>query len=71
MLVRGALPGGIVDAARELRASRVLYVSCNPATLARAPARLSGSYTIAGIEAYDFFPQTHHVETLGVLERVQ
>ncbi len=56
---------------RELRARRVLYVSCNPATLARDLSRLSGSYGIAGIEAYDFFPQTHHVETLAVLERVQ
>ena len=56
---------------RELRAPRVLYVSCNPATLARDLSRLSGSYGIAGIEAYDFFPQTHHVETLAVLERVQ
>lgn len=56
---------------REVRAPRILYVSCNPATLARDLARLAGSYGIAGIEAYDFFPQTHHVETLVVLERSQ
>ena len=50
---------------------RVVYVSCNPATLARDLSRLSGGYRIAGLEAYDFFPQTHHVETLVVLERLQ
>ena len=54
-----------------LRAPRVLYMSCNPATLARDLSRLSGAYRIAGLEAYDFFPQTHHVETLVVLERRQ
>ncbi len=54
-----------------LRAARVLYVSCNPATLARDVARLSGAYRVDGVEAYDFFPQTHHVETLAVLERSQ
>jgi tRNA/tmRNA/rRNA uracil-C5-methylase (TrmA/RlmC/RlmD family) len=54
-----------------LRAARLLYVSCDPATLARDVARLSGAYRIGGIEAYDFFPQTHHVETLAVLERLQ
>ncbi len=56
---------------RELRAPRVLYVSCDPATLARDLTRLSVSYRIAGIEGYDFFPQTHHVETLVDPERVQ
>ncbi len=56
---------------RELRAPRVLYVSCNPATLARDLSRLSGAYGIAGIEGYDFFPQTHHVETLSILECLQ
>jgi 23S rRNA (uracil1939-C5)-methyltransferase len=41
----------------------ILYVSCDPATLARDIARMP-SYRIAGISAYDMFPQTAHVETL-------
>ncbi len=56
---------------REIRAARFLYVSCNPATLARDLSRLAGTYRVGGIECYDFFPQTHHVETLAVLERSQ
>ncbi|HEX2722467.1 MAG TPA: class I SAM-dependent RNA methyltransferase [Gemmatimonadaceae bacterium] len=41
----------------------VLYVSCNPATLARDVARLPG-YRISSIVPFDMFPQTAHVETV-------
>jgi 23S rRNA (uracil1939-C5)-methyltransferase len=41
----------------------VIYVSCNPATLARDLARMP-RYRIAGIRAFDMFPQTAHVETV-------
>ncbi len=41
----------------------VLYVSCDPATLARDVARMP-RYRLAGVRAYDMFPQTAHVETV-------
>ncbi|MEO8879365.1 MAG: hypothetical protein ABI446_03135 [Gemmatimonadaceae bacterium] len=41
----------------------VVYVSCNPATLARDLARMP-RYRIASLRAYDMFPQTAHVETV-------
>ena len=44
----------------------IVYVSCNPATLARDIARLPG-WRIESVEAFDMFPQTAHVETLCVL----
>ncbi|HJP86064.1 MAG TPA: hypothetical protein VJ852_08755 [Gemmatimonadaceae bacterium] len=44
----------------------VVYVSCNPATLARDLSRLP-SYTIERVEGFDMFPQTAHVETVCVL----
>ena len=47
--------------AGHLRA--VIYVSCNPATLARDLSRLP-SYAIQSIRAFDMFPQTAHVETV-------
>ncbi|HEU4640963.1 MAG TPA: hypothetical protein VFS44_00820 [Gemmatimonadaceae bacterium] len=50
-----------LDAARGTRA--VLYVSCNPATLARDVARLPG-WRIASLVAFDMFPQTAHVESV-------
>lgn len=41
----------------------VIYVSCDPATLARDLSRMP-SYRIAGLRAFDMFPQTAHVETV-------
>ena len=48
---------------------RVIYVSCNPATLARDLERLGDQYEILAVRGYDLFPQTAHVETAVVLER--
>ena len=50
--------------------SGVIYVSCNPGTLARDLARLP-SYAIASIRAFDMFPQTAHVETVCELRPVR
>ncbi|HEY7861180.1 MAG TPA: hypothetical protein VIB98_07015, partial [Gemmatimonadaceae bacterium] len=41
----------------------IVYVSCNPATLARDLARMP-RYRIASLRAFDMFPQTAHVETV-------
>lgn len=43
---------------------RMIYVSCDPATLARDLKRLQGSYQIEKVGAFDLFPQTDHVETV-------
>ncbi len=53
---------------REQPPARVAYLSCDPATLARDLQRLSATYRIAAIRAFDLFPQTAHVETVAVLE---
>ena len=48
-------------------ASRVVYVSCDPPTMARDARRLlDAGYSLDSIEAFDLFPNTPHVETLGV-----
>ena len=48
-------------------ARRVVYISCDPATLARDLSRLPGS-RLTEVAAFDLFPQTAHVETVAVLE---
>lgn len=56
---------------RELAARpprRLIYVSCDPATLARDLKRLGAVPARLGLTCYDMFPQTSHVETLAVLE---
>ena len=51
----------------RLRIPSIAYVSCNPATCARDVGRLLEAYDIESIMAFDFFPQTYHVETLVFL----
>ena len=51
----------------EAPPARMIYVSCDPATLARDLKRLSDRYTLAGLRAFDLFPQTAHVETVAEL----
>jgi len=54
-----------------LRSCRLIYISCDPATLARDLLRLGiGAAEITTLRAYDMFPQTSHVETLVVADRL-
>jgi len=47
----------------------LVYLSCDPATLARDLSRLAPAYQIRSLRAFDLFPQTAHVETVARLER--
>jgi 23S rRNA (uracil1939-C5)-methyltransferase len=54
----------------ELQAERIIYISCDPATLARDLRTLCGSgYTLIRLLPMDMFPQTHHVETVALMEK--
>jgi len=47
---------------------KIVYISCDPATLARDLQRLNVNYIVKEVRAFDLFPQTAHVETVAVLE---
>jgi 23S rRNA (uracil1939-C5)-methyltransferase len=64
---RTGMDARVVDALERLRPERIVYVSCDPATLARDLSRLP-SFRVADVRAFDLFPQTAHVETVVVLE---
>ncbi len=60
----------VLDAVRACGASRVVYVSCDPSTLARDLARCVGELRLTRLAVIDSLPQTHHLEVVSVLERV-
>ncbi len=65
----GCHPDAIAATGRT-GAGRVVYVSCDPVTLARDIALLvMGGYRVTRVEPLDMFPQTHHVECVVTLER--
>ena len=48
--------------------AKLVYISCDPATLARDLSRINVNYIVKAVRAFDLFPQTAHVETVAVLE---
>ena len=67
---RAGMSPEALQGALRVRAQRFVYVSCDVATLARDTRRLvEAGYRVSGIEAFDMFPNTPHVETVVVFER--
>ena len=60
-----------LDAICKLRPKKIVYVSCDPSTLARDVAYLSKSYDLISVQPVDMFPHTMHVETVASLELKQ
>lgn len=61
----------IIEHFGKLKAKRIVYVSCHPATLARDAGELvhTHGYKLTGAGVMDMFPQTAHVESIAVFEK--
>lgn len=69
---RAGLDDGVAEQLARLSSPRIVYVSCDPATLARDLATLRNQgYTPRDIHLFDMFPQTYHIESVVLLERAR
>jgi tRNA/tmRNA/rRNA uracil-C5-methylase (TrmA/RlmC/RlmD family) len=58
----------VIDQLLFLRPNKIVYVACDPVSLARdLKILISGGYKLEQIKAFDLFPHTHHFETIASL----
>ena len=65
---RAGMHKNVVLAIKKAKPSRIVYVSCNPATQARDIAMFLQMYDLKAIQPVDMFPHTYHVENIALLE---
>lgn len=65
---RAGMHEKLVQQLLRMRAPRVVYVSCNPATQARDLQLLDEAYKVVRLQPVDMFPHTHHIENIALLE---
>ena len=69
---RKGLDASIIDTVTELNLKEVVYISCNPSTFARDVKLFSEKgYVLKKLQVVDMFPQTSHIECVGLIERVK
>lgn len=65
---RTGLTNRAIERILSSEAERIVYISCNPSTLARDIRKFTLKYDIDSIRMIDFFPQTYHIESLAFLK---
>ena len=66
---RSGLHKKVIPILEKISPKTIIYVSCDPITMARDIKLLSNNYELVEVTPYDMFPNTYHVETVSVLER--
>ena len=65
---RAGMAEKVVEQLLKIKAPKIVYVSCNPATQARDLKLLSSEYKVMAVQPVDMFPHTQHVENITLLE---
>ncbi|MBL8102400.1 MAG: 23S rRNA (uracil(1939)-C(5))-methyltransferase RlmD [Anaerolineales bacterium] len=66
---RAGIEKHALDAILQIKPQIIVYVSCDPSTLARDAARLThGGYRLTEVTPFDLFPQTYHIESISIFE---
>ncbi len=65
---RAGMTEKLIQQLLKMRAPKVVYVSCNPATQARDLQLLNEAYEIIRLQPLDMFPHTHHIENVALLK---
>ncbi|WP_052609106.1 23S rRNA (uracil(1939)-C(5))-methyltransferase RlmD [Candidatus Izimaplasma bacterium HR1] len=66
---RSGIDDKTLDLLNRKPVSKIIYVSCNPSTLAKNIKQLSSKYNVGSITPFDMFPHTSHIETVVVLTK--
>jgi len=64
---RAGMHEDVIKKIMEIKANKIVYVSCNPATQARDIALMQELYEVTRVQPVDMFPHTHHVENIALL----
>ncbi|TVQ66527.1 MAG: 23S rRNA (uracil(1939)-C(5))-methyltransferase RlmD [Balneolaceae bacterium] len=64
---RSGMHPDVIENLIRLRVPRLVYVSCNPSTMARDLKELNGAYSVDKVQPVDMFPQTYHIEAVAQL----
>ncbi len=65
---RSGMHADVVKQVMALGPAKIVYVSCNPATMARDLVLLKEAYEVAEVQPVDMFPHTFHIEAVARLE---
>jgi 23S rRNA (uracil1939-C5)-methyltransferase len=66
---RSGMHKDVLAGVLEMATETVVYVSCNPATMARDMGQMRNDYEVAEVQPVDMFPHTYHIESVARLVR--
>lgn len=68
--IRAGCKEPVLESAMAMKPKRIVYVSCNPASMARDIKMLEREYKLVKVQPVDMFPMTSHVETVALLTKL-